>query len=436
MIYARISSDDGTALGVTRQEHDCRALCHSRGWDVAEVIVDNDTSAYSGKRRPGYERLLDGLRARRWEVLVVWHPDRLHRRPIELEEFIDVVETSGVQVSTVTAGEIDLSTPDGRLLARIVGSVARKESEDKSRRLRRKHLELAEAGEFGGGGRRPFGYEPDGMVVREVEAEAIREAVAKVLSGASLRSICADWQARFGGRWESRSVKRVLCSPRIAGLRQHQGEVIGPAKWPAIIDPDDLVRVRAVLTANNQRQPARTHLLSGWLVCGLCGAKMLSRAHNASRPGRKPQRIPRYVCSSDRGGCGGVGIAADPLDAYVSSLVVEHLARAPLPAEPVEQPSLAPVEARLEELAEMWAAGEISRAEWSAARRSLEARRAELLAAPVPSFTGRDLSADWAEGGLHERRDIIATEVERVVIAAAAPGLNRFDPSRVSIDWL
>jgi site-specific DNA recombinase len=433
VIYARISSDDGTALGVTRQEQDCRALCDARGWNVAEVIVDNDVSAYSARRRPGYESLLDGLRGRRWDVLVVWHPDRLHRRPVELEEFIDVVETSGAQVSTVTAGEVDLSTPDGRLLARIVGSVARKESEDKSRRLRRKHLELAEAGEFGGGGRRPFGYEPGGMVVREVEAAEIRAAVARVLAGGSLRSICTDWNSRFpatgGGLWELRGVKRVLCSPRIAGLRQHQGEVIGPAKWPAIIDPDESMRVRAILAANNHPKPARSHLLAGWLVCGECEAKMLSRAHNSNRPGRKPRRIPRYVCSSDRGGCGKIGIAADPLDVHVGALVVDWLARRKVPA--VEQPSPLPaIEGRLEELAEMWSAGEISRAEWSAARRSLEARR---VVPVTPSLAGRDFRAEWSAADLAGRRDLVAVAVERIVIVAATS--NRFDPNRAKVEW-
>jgi site-specific DNA recombinase len=57
-IYARISSDqDGTALGVARQVQDCRGLAKSLGWVVAEEYVDNDLSAFSGKRRPGYEAI-------------------------------------------------------------------------------------------------------------------------------------------------------------------------------------------------------------------------------------------------------------------------------------------------------------------------------------------------------------------------------------------
>lgn len=69
-VSARISSDqDGTALGVARQLEDCRKLAASLGWVVGEEYVDNDLSAYSGKPRPEYQRMLldlaDGARVMR-----------------------------------------------------------------------------------------------------------------------------------------------------------------------------------------------------------------------------------------------------------------------------------------------------------------------------------------------------------------------------------
>src|SRR4051812_25184649 len=103
-IYARISHDGtGDAAGVQRQEADCAALAAARGWDVVGVYVDNDVSAYSGKPRPEYRRLLGDLRAGLVDVVVAWHPDRLHRRPVDLEEFIDVLEVVGASVATVQA---------------------------------------------------------------------------------------------------------------------------------------------------------------------------------------------------------------------------------------------------------------------------------------------------------------------------------------------
>lgn len=73
------------------------------------------------------------------DAIVTWHNDRLHRSPKELEAFIDLVERCGVRLAVVTGGDHDMTTPDGRLSARIVGAVARKESEDRSRGVRHKH---------------------------------------------------------------------------------------------------------------------------------------------------------------------------------------------------------------------------------------------------------------------------------------------------------
>jgi site-specific DNA recombinase len=89
--YAHISEDrDGTGLGVARQEKDCRALAQRRGWHVVNVYVDNDISAYSGKPRPQYRQMLDDIKSGLIRAVVVWHLDRLHRQPRELEEFIDI----------------------------------------------------------------------------------------------------------------------------------------------------------------------------------------------------------------------------------------------------------------------------------------------------------------------------------------------------------
>ncbi len=170
-IYARISSDpDGDHLGVTRQVEDCQALAARKGWSVAEVYVDDDVSAYSGRSRPAYQRLLDDIQQRRRDAVVVYHLDRLHRQPRELEDFVDLLAAAGVTDLAMVTGDLDLGTDDGLYLARILGATAAKESADKSRRIKRKHLELALAGKHAGGGTRPFGFNEDRRTIRIEEA--------------------------------------------------------------------------------------------------------------------------------------------------------------------------------------------------------------------------------------------------------------------------
>lgn len=184
--------------------------------------------------------MLAALEDGQLDAIVTWHNDRLHRSPRELEAFIDLVERSGVRVAVVSGGDYELTTPDGRFTARIVGAVARKESEDRSRRVGRKHLELAERG-------RPAGQLGWG-VRTESERELVREAASRVLAGEGLMTIAKDWNRRGVARptecaWTAPTLRKVLLSARVAGLREHgadpSGKVLGaltPTVWEKAID--------------------------------------------------------------------------------------------------------------------------------------------------------------------------------------------------------
>jgi len=189
-IYARISDDrDGTGLGVERQEIDCRRLAEERGLGDVLIFTDNDISAFSGKKRPQYIEMMERIKAGEFENLIAWASDRLHRSPRELEDFIDTCEAMKINIYTVKAGHYNLSSPDGRAMARILGTMARAESEKTSDRGRRKALEVALRGENWGTGSRPFGYQEGSMVIEEIEALALRDVVQRFLAGESLNSL-------------------------------------------------------------------------------------------------------------------------------------------------------------------------------------------------------------------------------------------------------
>lgn len=125
-------------------------MCKRNGWEVGRVFEENDVSAYSGKKRPQYRAMMDAVDRRDVGAIVAYHPDRLHRSPVELEDFIERVNAAKTKIATVAAGEYDLSTSAGRMSARIVGAVARAESERQAERTRGKKDQLAEHGMFAG----------------------------------------------------------------------------------------------------------------------------------------------------------------------------------------------------------------------------------------------------------------------------------------------
>src|SRR2546426_3620371 len=119
-IYARISDDRQEGAGVGAQLKDCRALVKGHGWGPTSEFVDNDVSAFSGKPRPQYTAMLQGVRAGSIDRVVVWHIDRLYRQPRELEDLIDLADRGRVQVVTCHAGDLNLGTDDGITMARVL----------------------------------------------------------------------------------------------------------------------------------------------------------------------------------------------------------------------------------------------------------------------------------------------------------------------------
>lgn len=438
-----------------RQLEDCRKLAADRGWTVADEYVDNDVSAYSGKRRPEYERMLADVRDGLRDAVIVYNMDRLTRRPIELEEFTAVCEAAGLRQVVTATSDVDLGTDDGLFMARITAAVAAKESARKSARVRRKMQQNAELGLPGGGANRPYGYEADKVAINPAEAQVVREIVARYIAGESARAIAEDLKERevptsTGVEWRSTTIRGILLSPRIAGLRAHRGEIVGQAVWDPIITVEQRQQVLNVMQQKQAagRRAPRRYLLSGMLRCGKCDGKLFSAARVNER---------RYVCASgpDHRGCGGIMVNATRVEEWLTAAVLYRLDTPDMEAVLTDQHAhddrytdLAAqrerLEARMRELAAMFSEGEISRLEWKAARDPLEAQLTgvdQQLSRLSTTITldrlvgqGEALRAGWEQMTLERQAAIIRAVLDYATILPATG--NRFDPGRVQPVWV
>src|SRR4029077_14044148 len=131
---------------------------------------------------PGFEAMLDAMKRSEFDALICWHPDRLYRSMKDLERLIEIADAAGVAIRSVNGGDLDLSNSSGRMLARILGSVARQESEHKGERQRRASEQRPPAGTWIIRGIRTFGYTKTGEPM-EPEASMVRQAATDVLAG-------------------------------------------------------------------------------------------------------------------------------------------------------------------------------------------------------------------------------------------------------------
>lgn len=334
LVYLRISQDrTGEKAGVDRQREDCLRRAKERGWEVAGIETDNDVSAAGKRKRPGFEAMLAAVDAGQAEVVIAWSLDRLQRNRRDELRLYELCQKRGAKLSLVNGAELDFQTAAGRYVADSLGSVARLEIELKSDRQKRAQQQAAANGKRVGG-RRPFGYDADGVTVREDEAAAIKDGYAAVLAGATLAEIARSWnQAGFTtgqkrykdghkgepSPWQAYAVRMVLLNPRNMGKRAYNGEIVGDAVWPAIVDESTWRAVEGVITHPGRRRAPRSerYLLSGLALCGICGATI--HAGGAARRG-----IRAYRCG---GSMGHFSRIADPVDEYVSAVVVGVLSR-------------------------------------------------------------------------------------------------------------
>jgi site-specific DNA recombinase len=465
---------EADTAGVDRQETDCRLLCDRlpapAGYDgiaITRVYVENDTSAFKRRRvslpdgstgmrtvRPQFRQALTDLATGAIQGLVVYDLDRIARDPRDLEDLIDVVQVAKARVWAVT-GSLDLSTDAGITMSRIMVAVANKSSLDASRRIRRKHEELAEQGKTGGGGHRRYGYADDRRTIVPEEAEIIRECARRVLKGESLRALAKNLTERGvptalgNSKWHPRSIHSFLTSGHQAGLRVFRGEVVGEADWPAILDRDTWDRVRLALEKRKPTEGGSTELqrwLTGVVLCGACGRAL--KGWSAPGGGR------RYWCASPHphGGCGSTSISAPHAEKAARRLILAYFRRPDILGILAAQVSPAAAdaartaavedEAQLKELAAMWGRKEITSAEYLAARKPIEARLAEYQAVARASVPGavrklleaKDRAAAFDALAPQGKREVARTVFRHgIEIVPPNSGGSTFDPSRLSV---
>lgn len=414
-IYCRISRDQtGLGAGVQRQEEACRALCDARGWTVQEVLIDNDISAYSGKRRPAWEKLLETMKSGGTDVVVAYHTDRLYRRVIDLLPLLDAAK--GVELATVTSGDLDLSTPSGRATATIFGAMAQQEVEQKGVRQKSANAQRAGEGEAAWT-HRPLGYNRDGTP-HEIEAPLVREAYAAILRGDRLFTICKAWAEQGittyrGNPWQPSKLSRFLRSPRNYGQLEYLDEPVGPGDWEPLVDEATWSAVRSRLQekATGGNAPKTDSWLVGVATCATCDGRVWTN--------RTKTKVPmlQYVCPG-----GHLGLPVDWADGQVFLRVSGFLgdpewreqwsawvaSRRGQQAEVIAELGL--LEERLEALAEDYAAGLLTRQAMLKGTARVRERIAELEAERGPveengwSFDVEYLAAEIEQMTPDERR--------------------------------
>lgn len=458
-IYARLSDDQReTGDNVADQIKGGTTLAEKHGLQVVRVYNDNDRPASAGsKPRPEFEHMLEDAKAGLFHALVIRTTDRLYRTPRDLERIAETFGPLGIVIHQEWAGHpLDMSHPQGVLIAGLMAQVSHYETEVKRKRQKAMNLAAAMRGEPRSGAI-PFGYEQDRLTLHPARSAMIRDAYQSMLGGASLASVIRDWNATGeraprGGRWTYSTVRGVLLRPMNAGYVQYDGAILPgvTGKWKPLVSVEDYHAVSALLRDPSRvtapRGPSRLlkHLLTNLASCGSCGSPMKPGAIKQTRGRLKGKSYPLYRCMNSE--CSArVSIRRDAANNEVEARFLNergHLLAWREVVHVVDRgASLADVEARISGTLSQMGEDEADVAALATRLSELKAERSALRAAR-PERTvethGETAAYEWGEADIAGQRDLLrrhlGPEGIRVMRATRHNG-NSVDTSRITIDW-
>src|SRR5205809_3536345 len=201
-IYTRVSTDQGLEQdfnSLDAQYEASQAYIRSQahaGWALIRSKYDDGGFSGGNTDRPALQRLLEDVRARKVDIIVVYKVDRLTRSLADFAKLVELFDEHGVSFVSVTQ-QFNTTTSMGRLTLNVLLSFAQFEREVIGERVRDKIAASKRKGIWVGGPV-PLGYAAvdKKIVVVPAEAETVRTIFARYLELGSVRALAEDLDRR------------------------------------------------------------------------------------------------------------------------------------------------------------------------------------------------------------------------------------------------
>jgi site-specific DNA recombinase len=306
-VYTRKSSEEGLDMefnSLDARREACEAYIASQkpeGWVLVPDGYDDGGISGATLERPGLQRLLADIEARRIDVVVVYKIDRLSRALMDFAKLVEVFDRNNVTFVSVTQS-FNTTTSMGRLTLNILLSFAQFEREVIGERIRDKFAASRKKGMWMGG-YVPLGYDVKDrkLVLNESEATKVRtifERFVKVGSAIALvRALRADGVTGKHGKLVDKGYLYKLLNNRIyIGQAMHKGTPY-PGEHQAIVSQALWDKVHSILAESPRRRAAATRAQTPALLKGLIfgpTGRAMTPAHT-----RKGGKLYRYYVSTD-----------------------------------------------------------------------------------------------------------------------------------------
>jgi site-specific DNA recombinase len=270
-VYTRKSTEEGLDQefnSIDAQQEACRAYITSQkslGW--LNIPENYDDGGFSGgnMERPGLKKLMDDIKAKRVNIVVVYKVDRLTRALVDFTKLLDVFDQYNVTFISITQS-FNTTTSMDRLTLNILLSFAQFEREVTTERIRDKVAASKQKGIWMGG-TTPTGYDvKNRMLIPNTEAGFVRMVFGRYLELGNICELVRDFKKRdikspirtrvdgkqVGDReFTSGALRHMLMNPVYIGKIRHKTKLYNGLHEP-IIPVDLWERVQEIVKSRSE----------------------------------------------------------------------------------------------------------------------------------------------------------------------------------------
>ncbi len=314
-LYVRVSTEKQALEGysVPAQKANLSKFTKSQGWHIFDVYADEGISGKNIENRPEVKRLINDIKNKKIDVVVLYKFDRLTRDSRDTEDIIELIQQFDIQVFTLSGGVVDVSSATGRFTVRINGAVAQLEREQTIERVKVAFEEKVKEGYTLASRTTCYGYDrkkhEKEMTINEDEAHIVKriykmyveghsfteianllntEKVPTKLSGREVKKRGTEEKYVVNSIWMPKTIRLILSNPVYIGkVRYHIGRkdgFIADGKHQPIVTTklwdDAQAKLTKIKHVSRTNLPKDDVYYCGTLVCGICGQKLTTNRTN------------------------------------------------------------------------------------------------------------------------------------------------------------
>lgn len=345
-IYVRVSTERQVKEGfsVSAQKENLIQFVKQQGWNIFDIYADEGISGKNIKDRPDVRRLIHDIQLKHVDVVVIYKMDRFSRSARDMEDFMDMMKETGVQVFTLSDGNVDVSTASGRFNVRIKGAVAQLEREQTIERVKVAFIQKVKQGKSLCSSTPSYGYDrpkhQEIQTINKEEAIIVKRIFKMYVEGKSFTEIAhilnaegiptkkkGKIQKRRGsgetycikGVWQAKTIRLILSNiTYIGGVRYgihydngfeelnglHKA-IISKKLWNQAQE-----RLNKIKHVSKTNYPRESVYYCGTLVCGLCGKKLTTQRTIKKRKDGTKKIYYSYRCTNrEIGLCSALGMS-------------------------------------------------------------------------------------------------------------------------------